>query len=52
MNALELRQLSRRIGDRALLNQFSLWPLAGLDPVNGELILLNGPGSWLNRPGG
>ena len=45
MNALELRQLSRRIGDRALLNQFSLWPLAGLDPVNGERILLNGHGS-------
>ena len=52
MNALELRQLSRRIGDRALLDQLSLWPQAGLDPVNGEQILLNGPGSWLNRPGG
>jgi hypothetical protein len=45
MNALELRQLSRRIGDRVLLDQLSLWPLAGLDPVNGERILLNGHGS-------
>jgi hypothetical protein len=52
MNALELRQLSRRIGDRALLDQLSLWLLAELDPVNGERILLNGPGGWLNRPGG
>jgi hypothetical protein len=41
MNALELRQLSRRISDRALLEQLSLWPLAGLDPVSGERILLN-----------
>jgi hypothetical protein len=45
MNALELLQLSRQIGDRVLLDQLNLWLLAELDPVNGERILLNGHGS-------